>query len=500
MRETDVRLEMIDSILKTPHGNFTSLPELHKKCMTADLLFYLKLAMYYQEVGKVRDHNKVFAAAIATSGAYEFRKLGGYLMFGLNPKDFLTTAKMAMSDFGGSTGGKRRGLRKYSEIFVRDMEKQADIGRGANRFLENSKFLRKLFTIFRIAPSLRTAVSLHLYKAGNKPDATAYLPFLAIKKLSKTEDEQTICEIIDANKLPPLTTLGALKIKLTPAIAASLVKGMSPKQLQNFTGMLQKKGLLEDPDFKKAVTAKLKKGGKNLSMRGTVAAKKLGKDADIMKDATDSFVKSLPMIRGKKILLCIDKSKSMEKAIILGKDAASTLASKVENPEENLLILAFGATAGIVPLPVKKTFSEFEITFRYMTADGSTSIGVCIEKALEMGFTPDTVVFITDGRENTPPFFETVLSNSDLKLTRFVTCLVGDIIEDVKISNTLIKSRGFEVENVDFSKGDYYSLPNVIELISKGGVRELIKHIDSIDLFGKLAEYRDRFSKRGITL
>ena len=129
-------------------------------------------------------------------------------------------------------------------------------------------------------------------------------------------EESEICTFIVESQVPSLQAFGALNIKMTPAIAAALTTKMSPRELQNFTQMLKKKGLLEDKAFKDAVKKKMTKAAKsgNLSMRGTAAKKVLGKDADIMSDATDDFVASLPMIK-KKVALFIDKSSSMSTAI-----------------------------------------------------------------------------------------------------------------------------------------------------------------------------------------
>ena len=484
--EKDVRGELVNSVLNTPHRKVEELVPLHKTGFEADPLFYTKLSVYYDRNGEIRDHKKLFAASIVGSHMVEFRELGQLLMKKLSPKDLNITVDVAISQFGCKTGGKKRRIRATCESFLRKMEDDAANG-GSARFLKNAKFLRDLYRKLQIKPDPRAAASLRFQSAA-KP----YEAFAQVKQLSKMTEESEICTFIVESQVPSLQAFGALNIKMTPAIAAALTTKMSPRELQNFTQMLKKKGLLEDKAFKDAVKKKMTKAAKsgNLSMRGTAAKKVLGKDADIMSDATDDFVASLPMIK-KKVALFIDKSSSMSTAITLGKEVSSILASKVENPSENLFIAAFNNTASVIPVPTNTTHSEFEITFRYMKASGMTSLGSALQLALDRNFDPDVVIYISDGDENDTPFYETVIRESGLYGQRFIGCLVGRNIKPLKLSKEVKMAKAVEIENIDFSKGDYYGLPNLVKTIAAGGVKDLIREIDDIDIFAEIEQMRE---------
>jgi len=490
--ETDVRVGILKSILNTPHNKLSELVPLHKENLKIDPLFYSKLSIYYDKHGEVRDHKKLFAAGIITSPLYEFRDLGGLLMLKLNAKDYLKTVKLSMDDFQGKSGGKRRRLRYYTQKYLRFFEKQANNG-NSGRFLQNAKFLRNLYRIMHVAPEEAAAKSLK-FKAPD--DAKPYEAFKILSLITKTKDEEQICEYITKYRLPALSLIGAVK-NITPAIAASMLEGMTPKQTQIFIKMFQRRGVLKDFDFKKAVNAKIKKGAKkgNLSMRGVKAAKVTGADTDIMTTATDNFVKSLPPIN-KKILLCIDKSSSMQVAISLGKDIASILAAKIVDPKNNLRIYAFNNVASKIPLPTKALYSEFDINFRYMRANGTTSLGAPLKKAvMQEDFKPGTIVFITDGVENEPPYLNKVIENYFANV-RIISCLVGTRICPIEIDENLKKSKSIEVENIDFSKGDYYSLPNLVKVIASGGIRDLMEEIDNIDLMAEIDKLKTDFKNR----
>lgn len=483
MTEVDKRIEMVQTILDTPHGELDRLFELHKQFVEVDPLFYSKFAIYYGKTGSIRDHKKIFASHVLTGSMIEVRELGEFLLTDLTPYDVVETVDLILK-FRGS-GGKKRRLNKVIKKYLRDFERDAKNG-NSFRFLKNANALRKMYQRLHVKPSEEASASLG-FRDGDP--GKKYESFLDMEKLTTLKEESEICQMISESQIPALQIFGALPVKITPAIAASMISKMSPQEIQNFAGMLQKQGLFEDPEFKKLFKQKVKKGGAKMSMRGTSAKKSLGKDSDIMDEATDSFVESLPTIK-RKIGLYIDRSNSMTQAIAMGKDIASILASKVENPEENLFIVAFNSTCQKIPVPTEKKYSEFELTFRFMNANGTTSLGAPIKFTYENGFEPETFIFITDGKETDVPLLDNILkSTPKLAHTKMIFCKVGKDATDVKVSTQ--KDLGLEIENLDFRKGDYYGLPNLLNLISKGGIRDLIQEIDNIDLFEEIRKRRE---------
>lgn len=523
MNEVDKRIKIVNSIFSTPHGDLISLHSIHKECLKVDPLFYLKFAHYYNKNGDVRDHKKVFAAMALTSELYDFRDLGGYFLLDLDPKDFLTTVEACFGKFTllkkvktknkkevtvkevvekdifiGGSGGKKRRIRKFTTSYLRKYEKDAIT--NSNSFLLHRHHLRKLYQLCHVKPIPIAAGSLGFKVDKNVSYCPVYNSFDIMKEISNTTDETKICELITKNKIPALSAIGAIK-KMTPAIVAVLCSTMSGKQLQIFMTLMQKKGLLEDKDFKKEVVKKLDKQAKNLSLRGTSAAKVLGKDADIITDSVDKFMKSLPMIK-KKVLLCIDKSGSMENAIDLGKRLGIALASKIEDPEKNLYMIAFNNYATYIPLPIQKTHSQFETVMKHTIADGGTSMGVGVKCALDNGFVPTDIVFISDNDENGSPYLDHVLEDKRELLcgVRVIGCLVGRIERNLPIKEERAKLNSIQVENLDLRKADDYSIPNVLRTFAKGGIRDLIQEIDSIDLFSVIKEYKYGFEKEGYVI
>lgn len=71
--ERDVRVEILNSFLTTPHRKLAELAPLHQNALERDPLFYSRLALWYFETGEVRDHKTLFVAHLLTSDYPEFR-------------------------------------------------------------------------------------------------------------------------------------------------------------------------------------------------------------------------------------------------------------------------------------------------------------------------------------------------------------------------------------------------------------------------------------------
>src|SRR5258708_5408490 len=83
--ETDVRLDILNSFLTTPHRELEKLVPLHTSALERDPLFYAHLAPWYFERGEVRDHKVLFVAHLATSDYLEFRGAAWALLQTLAP-------------------------------------------------------------------------------------------------------------------------------------------------------------------------------------------------------------------------------------------------------------------------------------------------------------------------------------------------------------------------------------------------------------------------------
>ena len=80
-REQDIRLEVLNSLLTTPHRDLAALKELHQGMLARDPLFYGHLAAWYLGGnGDVRDHKELFVATLLTSSVDVHRDAGFMLL------------------------------------------------------------------------------------------------------------------------------------------------------------------------------------------------------------------------------------------------------------------------------------------------------------------------------------------------------------------------------------------------------------------------------------
>src|SRR6266496_581336 len=78
--ERDIRLEMLNSLLTTPHRELAQVAKLHAEMIQRDPLFYGHLAVWYQRNGDVRDHKEEFVANLLASALTEHRGAGFVLL------------------------------------------------------------------------------------------------------------------------------------------------------------------------------------------------------------------------------------------------------------------------------------------------------------------------------------------------------------------------------------------------------------------------------------
>src|SRR5919112_3765023 len=83
--ERDLRLDILNTLLTTPHRKLEQLWGVHDELSRADPRFYVRLAAWYADHGEVRDHKEMFVIALATSAFPGHRDVGLALLRDLPP-------------------------------------------------------------------------------------------------------------------------------------------------------------------------------------------------------------------------------------------------------------------------------------------------------------------------------------------------------------------------------------------------------------------------------
>src|SRR5262249_32447468 len=66
-KEEDLRLEMLNTLLKTPHRKLAEVWPVHQGLVGKDPRFYVRLAAWYFDKGEVRDHKEMFVVTLCLS-------------------------------------------------------------------------------------------------------------------------------------------------------------------------------------------------------------------------------------------------------------------------------------------------------------------------------------------------------------------------------------------------------------------------------------------------
>ena len=264
---------------------------------------------------------------------------------------------------------------------------------------------------------------------------------------------------------------------MTPTVLTALVDSMSPQELINSLGSLKRRGALDNPEIKSLVDDKLaeaKDAERVSAFKAEKAIEAAGVSDDVrrkLEKVADTQVKAKGRIRRPTALL-VDKSASMHAAIELGKRIGAMISAICE---EKLYVYAFDTMAYEVA-PRGTDLADWERAFSGIQAGGCTSCGVPLAYMQRQGQYAEQIVMITDEGENTAPRFLDALRqyreavNADPSVCIVRTPGGGSHLERQCYEN------GIVLDLFEF-KGDYYSLPNLIPLLSRPSRMELLMEI-----------------------
>ena len=174
--------------------------------------------------------------------------------------------------------------------------------------------------------------------------------------------------------------------------------------------------------------------------------------------------------------ILVDKSGSMSEAIEVGKRVASLTSAIMDAP---LYVYAFDGIAYPVAPPAANDLSAWEKAFAGIKAGGCTSCGVGVEMLRRNKQPVEQILMVTDESENSSPrFAETMLAyQKELNVQTHVVFLkVGDFVCDQLEKEC--RASGISHDAYTFS-GDYYSLPNLIQYLTRPSRLDLLMEIMS---------------------
>ncbi|BAZ30002.1 hypothetical protein NIES4074_24520 [Cylindrospermum sp. NIES-4074] len=462
--ELDLRLELLNSLLTTPHRELAKVAEFHKVIIELDPIFYGHLAVWYQRHGDVRDHKEVFLGYLLTSNVTEHRNAGFVML-----QEFPPYQVARIVDFMKQQQGKvPRSARTAVRLYLQEREKNPQFFDRAA--LRAHKAMKHLYATLHIKPGQRADAVL--FKGTPPEDSLAFI----LKQLAKAEKPLDQAALIVEHNIPYAIAIGAVK-QVTPTVLVALINSMSPQEVINNLKSLQGRGAMEHPEVKKLIDGKLQAAAKSdrvSAFKATVAADVTQLDAQtvaLLENVTNEQVKKRGKI-AKSTALLVDKSGSMTEAIEIGKRLAAMISGVTE---ADLFVYAFDT----IPYPVKAEGTEltdWERAFKLIQAGGGTSCGCGLEALRRKKQQVEQIIIVTDEGENTQPYFADAYQAYQRDLGLIPNVIIIQVGGAYGLLEQILKQRQIPVDTFAF-KGDYYSLPNLIPLLCRPSRLELLMEI-----------------------
>jgi hypothetical protein len=462
--ERDLRLEILNSLLTTPHRQLEPVATLHAEMAGRDPIFYGHLAVWYQRNGEVRDHKEVFVGHLLTSELPEQRDAGFVLL-----QEFPPYQVARVVDFMKQKRGKvPRCARTAVTRYLREREKNPEFFDRAA--LRARKAMKHLYATLHVKPAPRAEAVL--FKDEPPADSLAF----ALKRIAKAESPAEQARLIVEHGVPFTVAVGAVK-KPTPTVLVALIDAMSPQEVINHLGSLKKHGALEHAEVKALVDRKLEQaqGDARVSaFKARVAADVAELDAETaarLERVTDEQVKKRGRIT-KPTALLIDKSGSMQNAIEVGKRLAALISGVAE---AGLVVYAFDT----LPYAVEArgtSLGDWERAFQHIQAGGGTSIGCALEAMRRKKKAVEQIILVTDEGENTAPYFAEVYDTYRRELSVAPNVVIVRIGHASNWLEGKLREKQASVETFTFA-GDYYALPNLVPLLTRPSRLELLLEI-----------------------
>ena len=513
-QEQDVRLDVLNTLLTTPHRRLDRVWPVHREMVNQDPLFYVRLASWYNQHGDVRDHKEMFVITLALSDFPGHRDTGLALLRELPPYqvgrvvDFIhgrktkrkvrvtakakrqTKARKLLSRMSKKTEkavadsapekfetrveefGLFRNLpRSLKTEVVRYLrERESDPDWFDSSVLNARKAMKRMYALMHVRPSDRAQRVLF----DDDPPADSRL--FQLRVLAKAESPADQARAIMEHQIPYRVASTVIK-QMTPAVLLAIIDRMSPQELINNLGSLKRRGAMNNADLKELIEAKLdaaKTDDRVSALKANEAIRAVGVSEDLrekLEDVADTQVKAKGRIK-RPTALFVDKSASMNEAIELGKRIAAMVSAICES---ELFVYAFDT----VPYPIESTGTDmaaWEKAFQGIRAAGATSIGAPFVSMMRKKQYVEQLIVITDEGENTAPRFAPSLQQYAAEMKSHPNIFLVRTPGGGNHLERQLQAENIPVDVFPFT-GDYYSLPNLVPMLSRPSRLELLMEI-----------------------
>lgn len=385
-------------------------------------------------------------------------------------------------------------LRKSIQTYLRWREKPENQGMLEGALIRARDDMYGLYIRTHTLPGndQNSWINKFLFKNEIDPSVPQMKRLAALRQLAKIEDPVKQAELIVENKLPYPQVISVVN-KITPTVLVALIDSMSPQELLSNLGSLKSRGAMDNADIKKLIESKITKikttkSSRIDALKGAAAAKSVGdlpeEIAKVAAEATDSQLKFHGQIKATTALL-IDKSSSMSEAIELGKQLAATLAQACQSPPRVFMFdrmpteIVWNTHDGDIA-----SKSAWDRKLKMFSANGGTDPHNVIRAMISQNISVEQIVLVTDEGENSAGRFAAELKNYERKfgfMPNIVIARVGGRLA-ADVMEKSMKATGIDAEVLVCDKADSVSIPNLLQMLSRKSIFDLILEISMLPL------------------
>ncbi len=506
MSEQDIRLTLLNTLLTTPHRNLKAIYPIHKEMIEQDPRFYVQVAAWYADHGDVRDHKEMFVINLCLSQFEGHRDVGLAMLRSLPPYevarvvDFIKgqevtrqptkeqskpgkrTAKTKAQKDSQEPPKKQKPQKEKVGLFVnvpRSMrteiqrylrEREGDPKRLDSALLHGRGAMKRLYAGLHIHPSERSQAILF----DNEPPEESVL--YAVKQIARALNPAEQARAIAEHHIPYRVAASLIR-EMTPMVLAALIDVMTPQEVINNMASLKKHGAFENEDVKKLVEAKLtaaKQDKRVSAYKAKVAIEAAGISGELaeqLDEITETQVKAKGAIKRPTALL-LDKSGSMQVALEVGRQLGAMISAICES---DFFAYAFDS----MPYPIETkgpSLADWEKALAGIHAGGSTSCGVALEWMRKQKQRVEQIIMVTDEGENHAPLFKDAYTAYSQELATRPDVIFVKVGQASKTLETACAQMGISPSAFEF-KGDYYALTNLIPLLTRPSMLDLLMEI-----------------------
>lgn len=349
---------------------------------------------------------------------------------------------------------------------------QADLGRLDYVALHNRVALKRLYEREHMHPNEHANALLF------NDDPPTGTQLWAVRQIARETDPIVKAKLIIQHKIP-YRIAATIAPKTNPAIAMALIEVMTSTEAVNSRAWIEKGGLLNTPEVKKAYLAKVGQ------MRGGVAsamhrASAQGGDEEVqavMDAAVQQTIEKGERIKSN-LLLLVDRSGSMEKSIEAAKEFGYRIAPLVDG---QIRVVVYNEYATPITVPDQFTLKGWQAAFKTVMANGGTNTEAGFNKGIENGFQPQAIVIVSDGADHRGDFVASLRRYTDQTGIAPRVGMVRVAGEADSLSARIDAEKRWEFDRLEFV-GDYYVFDQMAHFLGGPAAKGFVERIMDVQL------------------